>query len=182
MPAAPFPTFEQERLNALLSFDLLDTPRSKTFDDLVVVASKLMNMPIAAISLVAERRQWFKAICGLQDLTETPRELAFCAHAILDPGHALTIEDATRDPRVADNRLVTGRPFIRSYAGIPLLVGNDLPIGTLCVLDTKPRPFVESELARLASLARMVSKSLQLHGTVHKLKQRHATGQTPGGL
>jgi GAF domain-containing protein len=176
MPAAPMPTFERERLDALLSTNLLDTPRSETFDNLVNIAAKLMKTPIAAISLLAARRQWFKASHGLEGIRETPRNVAFCGYAILDPKGILTIEDATQDARVSDNPYVLRSPYVRSYAGVPLLVGTGLPIGALCVADTKPRTFSAEELRQLADLARMVSKSLLLYGAVHKLKQHHDAG------
>src|SRR4051794_3244171 len=115
---APLAVDEAERLAALRRLEILDTPPEEAFDRLGRLTAAMVGTPMAVISLVDESRQWFKARLGLE-ATETPREIAFCAHAILGD-QPLVVEDATRDPRFADNPLVTGEPFIHFYAGAPI--------------------------------------------------------------
>ena len=154
MPAAPLPATETQRLARLRASGLLDSPRDAAFDDLVQIAAALAGTPIAAISLVDQGRQWFKAKVGLE-VDETPRSMAFCAHAILDPLRPLVVSDAAADLRFADNPLVTGAPGIRTYIGIPLGDGDSaLPYGTLCVIDRRVRTLGEAQIAALAALAR----------------------------
>ncbi|MCR5878406.1 ATP-binding protein [Phenylobacterium sp. J367] len=148
---------EARRLAALLDYDVLDTPPEPAFDRLAELAADLFDAPIALISLIDRERQWFKARVGL-DAGETPREFAFCSHAIEGPaGSALVVEDATRDPRFADNPLVTGAPNIRFYAGATLAAPGGENLGTLCVIDDKPRPVPSPrDLERLKRLAALV--------------------------
>ncbi|KQM20591.1 diguanylate cyclase domain-containing protein [Novosphingobium sp. Leaf2] len=152
---------ESERVEKLKAFGILDTPPEPEFDTIVALAQRLLDVPIALVSLVDDHRQWFKAKCGLS-VSETEREHAFCSHAI-DLNDAMIVEDATRDSRFVDNPLVTGEPGIRFYAGVPLRpaadgFAEDLPgIGTLCVIDTKPRSFSEREIRSLKDLANLVS-------------------------
>ena len=125
------------------------------YDDIVKMAADAFDVPIALISLVDRNRQWFKARVGLQ-ASETPREYAFCAHAIQDPGSAMQVSDATLDPRFAANPLVTGDPNIRFYAGAPLLTSNGHALGTLCVIDSKPRVLDPKQLETLQYMAQQV--------------------------
>jgi PAS domain S-box-containing protein len=162
MPAAPRHPDEGHRLHALAGLAILDTPPEAAFDDLVLIAATLCAMPMALISLVDDQRQWFKARHGL-GIGETPREQAFCAHAILDPGRVLVVEDARCDHRFSDNALVTGAPYLVSYAGVPLRDPHTgQPLGTLCVLDHRPRSLTPAQLAGLAALARQAETLLQL--------------------
>jgi predicted Ser/Thr protein kinase len=156
----PVPVDEPERLAALLSCHILDTPPEPAFDGIALLASQLCGAPTALVSLVDESRQWFKARVGFH-LGETPRSISFCAHAIL--GHApFVIEDTRADPRFADNPLVTGEPFVRFYAGVPLVLEDGSAIGSLCVLDQVPRHLTESQLASLKVLARQVATEIGL--------------------
>ncbi|PXA93353.1 hypothetical protein DMC18_09045 [Caulobacter sp. D5] len=145
---------EQDRLAALASYRILDTAPEPSFDQLTAFAAELFGAPIALISLVDEHRQWFKSRHGL-DAESTPRELAFCDHALRQEPHSvMVVEDATRDPRFAANPLVTGAPDIRFYAGAVLSDRDGANLGTLCVIDTDPRPRPsDDELDRLRILA-----------------------------
>ena len=141
---------EVERLRALRGYQVLDTPAEPVFDDIVRLASRICDTPIGLISLVDEQRQWFKAKVGL-DVPETPRDCAFCAHAILSD-ELFIVPDAQRDPRFKDNPLVVGDPHIRFYAGAPLVSQDGFRLGTLCVIDYKPRRLNGRQLAQLQSL------------------------------
>ncbi|MDJ0769949.1 MAG: PAS domain S-box protein [Ilumatobacter sp.] len=159
MPAAPLPHDEADRLAALRRLGILDTPSEERFDRLVRVASTALGMPIALVSLIDQHRQWFKARVGL-DATETPREQAFCAHAITNPGETLVVPDATQDERFADNPLVTDDPNIRFYAGRVVHGTEGQPLGTLCVIDREPRQFDAHDNQVLCDLAELVEEEL----------------------
>lgn len=151
----PYPIDETYRLHVLASLGLLDSAPEAQFDALVQLTRQVFDCPIALVSLVDDQRQWFKARCGL-DATETSRDLAFCAHAIQAKG-VMIVPDATQDVRFRDNALVTGAPHIRFYAGIPIhgRLGNSgppMPLGTLCVIDTRSRDFTTEQSALLVSL------------------------------
>ena len=150
----PVPLDEEERLRALERYKVLDTPPEEAFDKITRLAALSMEVPIALVSLVDRDRQWFKSRCGL-DAPQTPRDVAFCAHAICDD-RPLVVEDATVDPRFADNPLVTDEPGIRFYAGAPLRSRDGHNLGTLCVIDSKPRAISEAQLKLLVQLAAMV--------------------------
>ena len=133
---------EADRLAALRALDLLDTPPDPKFDAITALATDLFDVPVALISLVDEHRQWFKSNCGLGDVSETSREVAFCSYAI-QQHDVMAVEDATRDKRFACNPLVTGAPGIRFYAGAPLYTKDGFAVGTLCLIDFTPRRFTE---------------------------------------
>ncbi|GAB4391766.1 MAG: GAF domain-containing sensor histidine kinase [Kiloniellaceae bacterium] len=133
----PIPINEEERLAALRSYGILDTPPEPVFDRISSVAAAVFNAPIALVSLVDRERQWFKAAHGL-DVQQTSRRGSFCAHAIVDVP-VLVVPDAAKDPRFAENPLVIGEPYIRFYAGAPMVTSEGFRIGTLCVIDTVPR-------------------------------------------
>lgn len=170
MPAlpAPLPSNEAERLAKLASYEVLDTKPEEAYDDIVRIASQICETPIALVSFVGAERQWFKARVGL-DATETPRDLAFCAHAILQE-QVFEVPNALEDSRFATNPLVTADPSIRFYAGAPLDAPGGLRLGTLCVIDMEPRQLSEGQRAALAALARQVVSQLELR--LHLSKER----------
>jgi diguanylate cyclase (GGDEF)-like protein len=179
MPAAPKPDNEELRLARLRALNILDTAHEAVFDRLTRLAASIFATPIAALSLVDEDRQWFKSIHGL-DVRETPRDQAFCAHAILHPGEVMVVEDAQNDPRFADNPLVLGDPGIRFYAGAPVLDGDGVPLGTLCVIDRVPRGMDAVARAQLADLAAGLSSAMQLHGALQSLGEISRTDPLTG--
>jgi len=128
---------EQKRLEALYSYDILDTDTEKDFDDLTALAAAICDTPISLISFVDRDRQWFKSHHGL-DARQTDRCHSFCSHAIQDPEHLMQVEDAQKDVRFQNNPLVTGSPDIRFYAGMPLLDRDGYALGSLCVIDQRP--------------------------------------------
>lgn len=148
------PSTEAERLKALQDFEILDTPPDSTLDDLTQIAAQICGAPMAMVSLIDKNRQWFKSRVGL-DTTETSRDVSFCGHAILET-EPLVVEDATQDPKFKNNPLVTGNPLIRFYAGAQLNTTSGHAIGTLCVLDTKPRQLNSSQVRALQVLSRQV--------------------------
>jgi diguanylate cyclase (GGDEF)-like protein/PAS domain S-box-containing protein len=159
MPAPPTPPDELERQQLLHSLDLLDTEEEEVFDRVTRLVSRLLKVPTALFSLIDTDRQWFKSRVGL-DTRETPREQAFCAHAILQDG-PLVVPDATADARFADNPLVTGAPNIRFYAGVPIRSSAGLAIGTLCAIDAQPRVLSADDLSVMTDLADIVQKEVQ---------------------
>lgn len=173
MIPASKPPNEDARLEALRKLDVLDTAPEQAFDDLAGLAAQLSQAPFAMVSLVDAERQWFKAVCGLS-VRETPRKVAFCAHAILDPERVLVVPDTLEDPRFADNPLVLGAPHLRFYAGVPLVDPKGLALGTLCVGDTESRQLSVSQLHGLEVLARQVSAQLLLRMRNTELHAKHA--------
>jgi PAS domain S-box-containing protein len=159
--AYPVPPNERERLAALHALDILDTDPEPAFDRIVNLAARLLNAPIALVSLVDQDRQWFKAKCGLE-APETAREYSFCTHAMLQE-EPLVVGDATQDVRFWKNPLVTGEMSIRFYVGAPLRTSDGLGLGSLCVIDTVPRPRPsQEELDNLLDLAYLVSQQIEV--------------------
>ena len=152
MPA-PLPDNEPERLKVLNHYQVLDSPPEEEFEDLVYLASEICQAPVSLISFIDKKRQWFKARRGLE-VSETPRDHAFCAHAILKE-EVMIVPDALRDPRFFKNPLVKGEPFIRFYAGAPLITPSKHRLGTLCVIDQEPgRKLNSFQLKSLKILAK----------------------------
>lgn len=149
---------EAGRLEALRSLGVLDTEPEERFDRLTRTARRLFDVPIALVSLVDANRQWFKSCMGL-GVRETTRDISFCGHTILGDD-VFVITDAWQDPRFADNPLVTGEPHIRFYAGCPLRVAGGHKLGTLCIIDSRPRSFGPDDVAALKDLAGMVQSEL----------------------
>lgn len=161
---------EQQRLLLLRSTGLLDSTASEGFDRITRLASRVFEVPICLITLIDERRQWFKSCVGL-DVSETPRSASFCAYSLRE-GAALVVPDARQDPRFVDNPLVTGPPGIRFYAGAPLTLATGHILGNLCVIDTQPRSFSDGQLDMLQALAALVVSQIDLHqlaGRVHEV-------------
>lgn len=152
------PDNEQQRLETLRSLKILDTSAEERFDRLTRMAKRMFGVPIALVSLVDENRQWFKSCIGLE-ASETPRDISFCGHAILGED-IFIIPNASEDGRFADNPLVVGEPEIRFYAGCPLRALNGQKLGTLCIIDQKPRDFGRDDLEALQDLAAMVEREL----------------------
>ncbi|HEY0993131.1 MAG TPA: diguanylate cyclase [Kofleriaceae bacterium] len=160
MGAAPKPIDEAARIAALLRYRILDTAPDPAFDRLTAIVSRVMEVPIALVSLVDAERQWFKSCIGLGDSKETSRDIAFCAYAIHGDS-VFVIPDATADARFADNPVVVGEPYVRAYAGAPLRTSDGFRIGTLCAIDRRPRAFSPDQLATLMDLAHVVVSEME---------------------
>jgi GAF domain-containing protein len=158
MISAPIPTDDAQRLRALRDLRVLDTPAEERFDRVVRFAADEFGVPIALVSLVDEHRQWFKSKVGL-DACSTARDVSLCGHAVVQDA-VFVVEDALADERFADNPLVTGAPHIRFYAGAPLALPSGQRVGTLCLIDTRPRRLDDHDLQILASLRRLVVEEL----------------------
>ncbi len=176
MKVAPLPPDETNRLTALREYEVLDTPEEVVFDEIAKLASQICATPISLISLIDEKRQWFKARRGMAD-RESPRDVAFCAHAILD-NQLLEVSDVTQDERFYDNPLVTGDPNIRFYAGMPLETPSGHRLGTLCVIDRKPRQLDEHQRFALQVLSQQVVLQLELRHKNRKVSQQLAIAET----
>ena len=158
---ASYPKDEDLRQQALYEYGLLDSAPDQDYDELARLASRICRCPIALVVLVDKDRQWFKARVGL-DVTETHRDQAFCAHAILEPDHVLVVPDATSDVRFADNPLVIGDPRIRFYAGVPLTNSRGAALGTLCVIDRVVRTLSADQVESLEVLGRQAMRLMEL--------------------
>lgn len=169
MSKAPLPNDEIARLKTLAFYEILDTPPEGAFDRITKIARKLIDVPICLISLVDAERQWFKSRQGL-DVSETSRDISFCAHAILSD-EVMIVPDALADVRFADNPSVQGEPHIRFYAGAPLIAGGGHRVGTLCVIDQTPRQLTTSQRESLSDLAHLVVDGMKLRLAARKVLQ-----------
>ncbi len=162
------PANEAERLAALRSYEILDTPTEPSFDGIARLAASILETPIALVSLVDTDRQWFKARYGL-DVPETSREVSFCAH-VVEAGSSLVVTDAHADDRFADNPLTTGAPRVRFYAGMPLRTPSGMVLGTLCAIGHEPRTPTAKQLEMLELLSIQVADQLE----AHRARRQHA--------
>ena len=184
----PIPPTEQERLKLLRTLNLFESDNEQAFHDITRIAGELFGVPIAAISLIDENRQYFKSILGL-NVTQTSRDVSFCAHTLIDPGQPLVVPDATKDDRFSDNALVTGDPGIRFYAGSPLLTSDGIPLGALCVIDRKPFTPTQQQIELLGALARQVTRlieerrrSIQMEVALQRIQQSDDLFRAAGRL
>lgn len=174
MEKPAIPPDEAERLKALRRLNILDTPAEERFDRITRLARRVLGVPMALVSLVDEDRQWFKSKIGMT-ISETSRDISFCAHAITSDG-LLIVPDASKDERFKDNPLVAGGQKIRFYAGAPLVTPDGHALGTLCVLDKKPRRLRSEQQQALRVLAHHVMTQLELRRHARELAQAHANG------
>ena len=172
MKSAALHPNEQKRIESLVSLNILDTLPEKDFDEITFLASQICNSPIALISLVDDKRQWFKSRVGLS-AKETSKDLAFCSHAILQDD-VFIIPDSSKDDRFFDNPLAVDAPHVQFYAGAPLLSPDGMPIGTICVIDSKPRNLTREQIAALKALSNQVTRLLELRIQITDLKKLHA--------
>ena len=166
--SAPIPIDEKERLASLRNYQILDTDPEQSFDDLTQLAAQICGTPISLISLIDSDRQWLKSHFGV-DQTETPRSAAFCAHAIL-ANELFIVEDALKDPRFKENPFVKAEPKIRFYAGAPFVSRAGHTLGTLCVVDLKPRSLTAEQKQALQALSRVVERQLEFRLNLIELK------------
>jgi len=170
MPQLNLSSYEEDRVAALHSYQILDTDEEKDYDALAALASAICQIPIALITFIDEKRQWFKAHHGTE-FTENVRELSFCTHAIAASDEIMIVPDPLSDERFADNPLVTGPTKIAFYAGVPLINEDGFALGTLCVLDDQPHTLSEIQTEALKTLARQVVDKIELRRKLLALRQ-----------
>ncbi len=158
---APTPQNEAGRLKALKEYSILDTLPEEEYDDITKLASEICGTPISSITLIDEKRQWFKSKVGLSS-DGTDRDISFCGHAIVDPEHIFTVKDSRLDDRFRDNPLVKGDPHVIFYAGVPLVSPDGYALGTLCVIDNQPKDLNDNQLQALKALSNQVVSLFEL--------------------
>lgn len=165
---APLPQDERRRVEALREFEVLDTEPEEAYDEVARLAAYICQTPTALITFVDSDRQWFKSRVGFEP-RETPRDISFCAHAILQPG-PLVVRDTLDDERFRDNPLVLKPPYVRFYAGFPLVSSEGYVLGTLCVLDNQKRIMFDDQQAAMQRLANVLTALLNARRTVKYLE------------
>lgn len=173
MTIYPLPNNEPERLNALGSYNILGSGQEQDFDDLTKLAAEICQTPIALVTILDDRTQWFKSNFGTE-LTQTSREVAFCSHSIAGNGDIMIVNNALTDARFAQNPLVTGHPEIIFYAGVPLINPEGFALGTLCVIDHQEKGLTDSQIAALKILAKQAQHQLELRRKVNELELANA--------
>ena len=161
MKTPEIPLNEESRLKALKEYSILDTLPQKEYDDITQLASQICGTSISTISLIDEKRQWFKSKVGLS-VDSTPKDVSFCGHAIVDPDNIFTVKDSRLDSRFSDNPLVVGEPHVIFYTGVPLVSPEGFALGTLCVIDDKPKELNEQQLKTLKALSNQVVSLFEL--------------------
>ena len=161
---------ELERLKDLESYSILDSLPEDDYDNITSIAAEICGTPVSLITFVDAQRQWFKSHYGTE-VQETPRELAFCTHTFANPQDILIVKDLRKDTRFHDNPLVTGEPFVVFYAGVPLVSENGRPLGTLCVIDHKPKELDNNRVYALKALSKQVMSLLKLRKNKVLLEQ-----------
>lgn len=177
--AIPYPEDEARRVAALHSYEILDTEPELEFDALARLAAHVFDTPIGVVALLDSDRLWFKSRVGLE-LPELDRRVAFCAYAIMDPDRTLVVPDLRDDPRFCDNPLVLREPFIRSYAGAPIVDLGGYAIGTIAVIDTRPREFAPGQCAALKDLSSLATAALRGRRRAHDLERLAMTDYLTG--
>lgn len=171
---AQLPENEFARLENLRHYNILDSDREQEYDDLTFIASQICGAPVSMISLIDKDRQWYKSTLGIDPgLQETGRDIAFCAHTILDPENPTVVKDMRNDERFSDNPFVAGDPRAVFYAGVPLLTSEGYALGTICVLDLQPRELTEEQLDALRRLSQQVVKLLELRLALQQTETKH---------
>jgi GAF domain-containing protein len=172
MKHAALPANETERLEALAQYQILDTVPEEVYDDITRIASEITGTPTALLNMIDSDRQWTKSRHG-SNLQEIPRDNAFCAHSILNPDEVMVVEDARYDERFHDNPLTTGKPNIVFYAGVPIVNGEGYALGSLCVIDSRPRSLPDNKLMALKALGKLVNVHFELRKTKLELERIH---------
>jgi GAF domain-containing protein len=180
MKTAPVPDNEAARLEALRQYQILDTAPEQVYDDITKLVTFICGTPMAQLSLVDRDRQWFKSKIGL-DEDQTPRDIAFCAHTILQTG-PMIVNDATLDDRFRDNPLVTEPPHVRFYAGVPLMNPKGFALGSLCAVDRQPRELTREQIAALEALGRQVVMLFELRRVATELAEAVVQVKTLSGI
>ena len=189
MKPAPIPPNEEERLATLRSYEILDTPAESAFDSITRLASQILDVPISVVALVDKDRQWFKSLQGEEALLkskavhgaeglQTPRDTSFCSHVILDD-EPMVVEDASLDPRFSGNPAVLGQPGIRFFAGVPIKVAEGYNLGSLCLIDLKPRQMTQKQTEILQELALLVVHELETRRSINRSKPTSPRRHTP---
>lgn len=176
MEQAPIPKNEEERMLSLHKLGILDTPPEERFDKITRIATKIFHCPISTLTLVDAKREWFKSCRGISE-TESGRAISFCGHALLS-NDIFVVEDTKKDKRFFDNPMVVGKPYIRFYAGVPIMSADGQRVGVFCVKDTKPRKFSKEEeeiLKGLASWAQLEINSRNLSLAISEEKRLQKT-------